>query len=152
MTREDKLSQPQAVAVIEENTVIVETLPTPYRYYVVPLVTGFAGISISTTVGTAVGSESIVWNIVGVVGGVFAGMIAALMLQDWKQDKMKDAIAEGKREVSNDMVVKKGKISRMDIEEEGGIHRKTLHVVTPRYDFELEGDADEVDRVYAALT
>jgi len=149
LQRADKLSAPQSVAVLEENKVIVETLPTLYRYYVIPLVTGFVSISVLNAVALSIGSNPFWWNLAGAIGGVSVGMIAAFFLQKRKQGKMMGAIADGERNVSNDIVIKKGKVDIIELEEAG--RDKTLHVVTQKYDFELSGDGDEIDRVYETL-
>jgi len=148
--REGKLSTPQSVVVLEGNKAIVETLRTPYRYYFVPATTGLAGLLVSGVVSGAVGSAGLVWDLVGVVGGTLAGMAAILMIQDRRHSRLMSAIREGDREVSNDIVVKKGKVNLIEVDDES--RGKVLHIVTPSDDFELSGDAEEVDRVYDALT
>lgn len=150
LSREDKLSTPRAVAVIDDSTVVVESLSTPYRYYVVPAVTGFVGITVSELLAERVGSESFLWGVAGAVVGVFLGMVVALALQNRKHDSEMESVADGKGDLSNDIVVKKGKVNLIELEEDG--RRKRLHVVTPKYDFEISGSADEVERVHDTLT
>jgi len=148
LRREGKLSTPKSAAVIDGDTVIVETLPTPYRYYVVPAVTGLLALSVSSTIGEATGEGSFWWEFLGMGGGVLAGMAVAFILQSRKQDGMMEGIRDGDRGLDNDIIVKKGKISRIEYDEDDG----SLSIVSPRHEFELLGDADELRRVYDALT
>lgn len=149
-SREDTLSTPRAVAVINDSTVVIETLRTPYRYYVVPALTGFGGISVSELVAQRMGSGGFIWGVAGAVGGVFVGMLIALALQNRKHNKTMMSIGDGERELSNDIIVKKGKVNLIEVEDDGS--QKRLHVVTPKHDFELLGTADDVERVHDALT
>lgn len=149
-SREDTLSTPRAVAVIDDGTVVVETLSTPYRYYVVPALTGFGGISVSEVVAARMGSGGFIWGVAGAVLGVFVGMLIALGLQNRKHDATMAAIGDGERELSNDIIVKKGKVNQIEMKDGGS--QKSLHIVTPKHDFELLGSADDVERVHDALT
>lgn len=150
LVRDDKMSTPRAVAVIDDGTVVVDVLKTPYRYYVVPAFTGFVGISASELVAARLGSGGFLWGLAGAVAGVFLGMFAALALQNRKHDATMRSIADGEREPSTDIVVKKGKVSRVEMEEDG--IRKSLHIVTPKHDLKLSGGASQVERVHDALT
>lgn len=149
-SREDMLNTPRAVAVIDDGTVVVETLSTPYRYYVVPALTGFAGIYIFELIAARIGSGGLIWGAAGAVLGVLVGMLVALDLQKRKHEKTMASIGDGKRELSNDIIVKKGKVNQIETEDNGS--RKSLHVVTPKHDFELLGTEDEIERVRDALT
>lgn len=150
LRREGKLSTPDSVVVLDGNKAVVETLRTPYRYYVVPALTGFGGIWASELVAARLGSGGFIWGVAGAVVGVFAGMVIALALQDRKHEKVMTSVARGEREPSSDIVVKKGKVNVIETEDEGG--RKSLHIVTPKEDFELLGGEDDVGRVRDALT
>ena len=150
LARDDRMSTPRAVAVIDDGTVVLDALSTPYRYYVVPAFTGFVGISLSEFIGSSLGSGGFLWGVGGAVIGVFVGMLIALDLQKRKHEAAMKSIANGEREASTDIIVKKGKVNQIEIEDDGT--RKKLHVVTPKHDFKLSGNADEVERVHDALT
>ncbi len=148
LRREGKFSTPKSAAVINGNTVIVETLPTPYRYYVVPAVTGLLALSVSSTAGEVTGEGSFWWEFLGMGGGVLAGMAVAFILQNRKQGSMIEQMRNGERALENDIIVKKGKVSRIELDEDDG----SLSITSPRHDFELFGDTDELRRVRDALT
>lgn len=148
LLREGKFKTPKTAAVIDGNTVIIETLPKPYRYYVVPAVTGLLALSITSTIGEATGDGGFWWEFFGMGGGVLAGMAVAFILQRRKQEGMLEKIRDGDRGLENDIIVKKGKVSLIEYDEEDG----SLDIASPRHEFELHGDEEELRRVYDALT
>lgn len=150
LRREEALTTPDSFAVIDGNKAVIETMRTPYRYYVVPALTGFSGISLSNIVAARLGSGGFIWGAAGAVVGVFLGMLVALALQNRKHESIMASVARGERELSNDIVVKKSKVNLIEMDDEGS--RKRLHVVTPKQDFELLGGADDVENVHAALS
>lgn len=135
LSREGKYLTPQSVAVIEDGTVTIHTLSTPFHYYFLPGVTGSVGVTFG--------------GIVGLLIGVAVGIALTLYLQRWRYSRAIGRIEAGETEVKPDIVAKKGKVRRVEVEE--GRFGKSLHVETPKDSFSVTGDAGDVDSVYEAL-
>jgi hypothetical protein len=141
LRREDRLRASKAAAVLDGSTVVVGKLPTFYRYYLVPGLLGILGVSLASSVG-----NGFLWEFAGMGTGVVSGTAVSFATQSRKQDSLVNSMREGRQEPSNDIVVKKGKVERID--SDGG----SLHIVTSRHDFELLGNEKELQRVYETLT
>lgn len=135
LSRKGKYLTPQSVAVIEGGTVTIHILSTPFHYYFLPGVTGSIGVTFG--------------GLVGLLVGVAVGIAVTLYLQRWKYGRAIRKIETGETSVSPDIVAKKGKVRRVEVEE--GRFGKSLHVETPKQEFSLTGEAGDVDRVYESM-
>lgn len=135
LKRKGSFHTPQSVAIIDDKTVTIHTLSTPFHYYFLPGVTGSGGLVFGGAVGLLV--------------GVAVGIGLTLYLQNWRYSKAINNIRRGEVDIKPEVVAKKGKVREIEVEE--GRFGSSVRVVTPRTEFTLTGDEEDVERVYDAL-
>lgn len=135
LQREGKLYTPRAVAILEPNIVKVQTLSTPFHYYLIP---GFMG---------AIGFEF--FGLMGLAVAVLIGTPLVFFAQKWKHKRQMRKIRDGKKEVSPNMIIKKGKVTKVQLED--ARRGKALHIVSKDHDFKLVGDTENLERVQETL-
>ncbi len=141
MQPEDSVFSSGAVAEIRPDSVVLEQLTTPTRYYVAPIALAAVGASYSTL--------HIYAGVAGVLLGGGAGIALSALLSNRRRSYALEATRDGRREIQTDFVLKKNKV--VGVERKPDESPATLEIETPDEVIELSGSEEDIDRVYDAL-
>ncbi|MDY7082813.1 MAG: hypothetical protein SXQ77_10505 [Halobacteria archaeon] len=132
-----RIHTPQAAAVIGDDgkTVTIHIMSTPFLYYFIPGVLGAIGMAVA--------------NIPALLAGVVVGTAITFYAQRRKYAREIEKLRTGELDVSNDIIVKKGKIKKI----EGDENRfgEALDIVTPSEEFRLTGETEDIKRLKEVL-
>ncbi|MFB6282932.1 MAG: hypothetical protein ABEK59_03230 [Halobacteria archaeon] len=128
---------PQAVGTVDEDgrTVSFHKLSSSIHYYFIPSLVG------------AVGFAS--YGIPGIVAGVVLGTALMMAGKKLKYKRALKKLEAGKKELSHDIVVKKGKLKKVKLDE--GKLRKSLYLETPKEELHILGDSTAITRLQEIL-